>query len=86
MPSTYDMNEDMLAIANNLSHLNIDVSGSVNQLVDKDIVKWYEDRFATLRADGVPEAIPLYLKKLQLRRDVNDITKTFIIMQSSQAM
>ena len=86
MPSTYDMNKDMLAIANDLSHLNIDVSGSANQLVDKDVVKWYEDRFAMLRADGVPGAIPLYLKKLQLRRDVNDITKTYIIMQSSQAM
>lgn len=79
MVNTNNIANDMDTIVESLNNLNIDVSSSISQEIDYNIVKWYVDRFNMLRSDGVPTAIPMYLRRLQLRKDVNDVTKAYII-------
>lgn len=79
-----NINNDMQSIAGNLAGMIVDTSLATKQDIDYDIVEWYKRRFAMFQEDGVKAAISCYLRKLQFRKDVNDITKTYILSISQE--
>ena len=68
-------------ITSGISGLNIDLTDTVGQEINQDLIAWYKQRFDMFRADGCPGAITEYLKML-LGEDVNDITRALILREA----
>lgn len=52
-----------------------------NEVVDEQLLNWYESRFKMLKEDGVPDAITYYIEHVS-KQDVNDITKATVIQRA----
>lgn len=50
------------------------------EVVDENLLAWYEDRFKMLKEDGVPNAITYYIERVA-KEQANDRTKATIIQR-----
>lgn len=81
-----EMNGDIKGIVDGISRLRIDLSGTVGQEVDEDVVKWYRDRFEMLYEDDVLIAINAYLTKANKDQNLNEITRVMILKEATSIM
>lgn len=58
-----------------ISNLQIDTSQYLGQEIDQDIVEWYRAKFQMFVDDGCRSCIPIYLRKMFNRPEINNITR-----------
>jgi hypothetical protein len=70
--------EDVDKIGRYLTHIHYDSSEIADEVVDEELVAWYEKRFDMFVEDKCRGAIDVYLRKLQFS-DCNERTKLTIM-------
>lgn len=75
-------NRELQSILDLVTNLEIDDSQIRDQKIDDELVAWYATRFDMFVEDGVIAAIGMYLNKLNMRKDVNEITRIAIMHEA----
>lgn len=65
-------------IAELVSGIRLNPDDYVGQVIDEDLVEWYNTRFDMFVADGVRSCITAYMRKAQLE-NTNQLTKLVIL-------
>lgn len=82
--ATNDIQATTSGIAEGIAALNVDLTDTVEQIIDTDRVEWYKERFAMFVKDGCIGAINEYLRMLS-SEDANDITRAVILHEALEA-
>lgn len=77
-----DGNSDFLSgvsrLAELVSNIKLDPKDYEGQVIDDELVKWYDDRFNMFVEDGMRSCITAYMGRAQ-REDTNQLTKLVIL-------
>lgn len=65
-------------VAELVANIHLDPNDYAGQVVDEDLVNWYESRFDMFVADGMRSCITQYMRRAQLE-NTNQLTKLVIL-------